>query len=188
MERCLIYSPDALGVVAVRRCPPAFARVREIAPLSVELQSVLPTVTPVCFASMFTGMSPATHGIRKYEKPALPSITLFEALAACGHRVAIVSVPGSSIDTFFRGRPVEYHSEPYDAERLLPLYSWTHPHAFAPRCPGRRRFAPYSRHATRPLAGAAGSRQAIGKARIEAAGFAFYDPGSTSDKPPVRFS
>ena len=116
VERCLIYCPDALGVVAVRRYPAAFARVREIAPLSVELQSVLPTVTPVCFASMFSGMSPATHGIRKYEKPALPGITLFDALAAGGHRVAIVSVAGSSIDTIFRGRPVEYHSEPYDAE------------------------------------------------------------------------
>jgi Type I phosphodiesterase / nucleotide pyrophosphatase len=116
VERCLIYCPDALGRVAIRTYPEAFARVRALAPLSVDLRSVLPTVTPVCFASMFTGAGPATHGIRRYEKPALPAITLFDALAAAGRRVAVVPVAGSSIDTIFRGRPVEYHTEPYDAE------------------------------------------------------------------------
>lgn len=116
VERCLVYCPDALGRVAVRTYPDAFARVRALAPLSVDLRSVLPTVTPVCFASMFTGASPATHGIRRYEKPPLPAITLFDALVAGGRRVAIVPVAGSSIDTIFRGRPVEYHTEPYDPE------------------------------------------------------------------------
>src|SRR5215472_5856211 len=116
VARCLVYCPDALGRVAVRRYPAAFARVREMAPLSVDLQSALPTVTPVCFATMFTGTGPATHGIRRYEKPVVARQTLFDALAAAGRRVAIVAVAGSSVDTIFRGRPIEYHSEAYDAE------------------------------------------------------------------------
>lgn len=116
VARCLIYCPDALGRVAVQRYTSAFDRVRERAPLSVDLQSVLPTVTPVCFATMFTGASPATHGIRKYEKPVLTSPTLFDALTASGRQVAIVAVAGSSVDTIFRGRPIQYHSETYDAE------------------------------------------------------------------------
>jgi hypothetical protein len=114
--RCLIYCPDALGRVVVERHPDALARVVALAPLRVGLQSVLPSVTPVCFSTMFTGASPAIHGTRRYEKLPLPDITLFDALAGAGRQATIVAVAGSSIDTIFRQRPVTHFSEPYDAE------------------------------------------------------------------------
>ncbi len=116
VERCLIYCPDAIGKVAVRQFTEDFERVREFAPIAIELQSALPTSTPVCFATMFTGTRPETHGIRKYEKPVVRQPTLFDALAAAGRRVAIVAVAGSSVDTIFRDRAIEYWSETYDAE------------------------------------------------------------------------
>ena len=65
---------------------------------------------------MFTGAAPNEHGITKYEKPVLQCDTVFDALARAGKRVAIVAVKGSSIDTIFRGRDVEYFSEEYDPQ------------------------------------------------------------------------
>jgi hypothetical protein len=70
----------------------------------------------VSFASMFTGAAPEQHGITKYEKPVLQCDTVFDALARAGRRVAIVAVKGSSVDTIFRGRNVDYFSEDYDPQ------------------------------------------------------------------------
>jgi hypothetical protein len=81
-----------------------------------ELHAELPSVTPVCFASMFTGAAPEEHGITKYEKPVLQCDTVFDALSRAGWRVAIVAVKGSSIDTIFRNRNVDYFSEDYDPQ------------------------------------------------------------------------
>jgi hypothetical protein len=86
------------------------------APLTVSLHAELPSVTPVCFASMFTGARPAEHGITRYERPVLRCETLFDALIAAGRRVAIIAVKGSSIDLIFRERTIDYFSEPYDPE------------------------------------------------------------------------
>ena len=36
--------------------------------LSESLSSMFPPVTPVCFASMYSGLEPQHHGIMKYEK------------------------------------------------------------------------------------------------------------------------
>jgi hypothetical protein len=65
---------------------------------------------------MFTGAGPAEHGIKKYEKPVLGCDTVFDAFARAGKRVALIAVKGSSIDTIFRGRNVDYFSEDYDPE------------------------------------------------------------------------
>lgn len=116
IERCLIYAPDALGMHLWRRCPELAAEVEHHAPLRVELESVLPSVTPVCFASMFTGAPPARHGIQTYVKPQLLADTLFDALLRAGKRVAIVTVHHSSIDIIFRGRALDHFSEDYDPQ------------------------------------------------------------------------
>jgi len=65
---------------------------------------------------MFTGAAPEDHGITKYEKPILQCDTVFDVLARAGKRVAIVAVRGSSIDTIFRGRNIDYFSEDYDLQ------------------------------------------------------------------------
>ena len=118
VRKVLIYAPDALGEGIYRDYEPLYNRVKELAPVEVKMRSVLPTYTPVCFASMFTGAEPEAHGIRRYEKPVLGCDTLFDAVSRAGMRVAIVAVRDCSIDLIFRGRAVDYYTEPYDPEVL----------------------------------------------------------------------
>src|ERR1044071_9879824 len=124
VTRALVFAADAIGAHLVHSYAEAFEPVSRHAPTSVEASAVMPSVTPVCFASMFTGAPPETHGIRKSERRTLTCDTLFDALLRAGHRVAIVAVENSSIDLIFRNRRIDYFSEPYDnevVERTLKL-------------------------------------------------------------------
>jgi hypothetical protein len=116
IRKAFIYAPDALGEGIYRDYAPLYRHIKELAPVEVEMRSVLPTYTPVCFASMFTGAEPEVHGIRRYEKPVLGCDTLFDAVSRAGMRVAIVAVKDSSIDLIFRGRSIDYYTETYDPE------------------------------------------------------------------------
>lgn len=116
IEKALIYAPDAIGEGLYRDYEKQFSGVKRMAPLEVEMKSVIPTWTPVCFSSMFTGAQPHVHGITKYEKPVLSVDTLFDALARGKKKVAIVAVKGSSIDLVFRNRKIDYYTEEYDPQ------------------------------------------------------------------------
>jgi hypothetical protein len=116
VQRVLVYAPDAIGCHLLERYPQDFDAVRRAAPLEVRLQAVSPSVTPVCFASMFTGAQPSAHGITRYAKPRLECDTLFDALLRAGKRVAIVAVKDCSIDSIFRGRNLDYFTEDYDPQ------------------------------------------------------------------------
>jgi len=116
VEKALIYAPDAIGEGLYHDYKKLFSGVKKLAPLEVEMKSVSPTWTPVCFSSMFTGAQPAIHGITKYEKPVLSVDTLFDALARAKKKVAIVAVKGSSIDLVFRNRKINYYTEEYDPQ------------------------------------------------------------------------
>lgn len=114
IERCLIYCPDALGDQVWSRFPEEAAKISAHCPERVHLSSVLPPITPVCYASVFTGAPPAKHGILRSERPVLTCDTLFDALLRAGRRVAIIAVHDSSIDRLFRNRAIDYFSEVYD--------------------------------------------------------------------------
>ncbi|MCU0610920.1 MAG: alkaline phosphatase family protein [Candidatus Eisenbacteria bacterium] len=116
LHRCLVYAPDAVGLHLLQPMGHLFEEIRAIAPTEVHLRSMIPSKTPVCFASMFTGALPEVHGIRRPERPVLRCDTLFDALLRAGRRVAIVAVAGSSIDLIFRERAMDYFSEDYDPE------------------------------------------------------------------------
>lgn len=116
IEKALIYAPDAIGEGLYRDYKKLFSGVKRMAPLEVETKSVIPTWTPVCFSSMFTGAQPEVHGITKYEKPVLGVDTLFDALAREKKTIAIVAVKGSSIDLVFRNRKIDYYTEEYDPQ------------------------------------------------------------------------
>jgi predicted AlkP superfamily pyrophosphatase or phosphodiesterase len=115
-DKCLIYAPDALGTLFIGKHPEIFAAVRARAPHAIELRSMFPPKTPVCFASMFTGALPEAHGIRKPERPVLGCDTLFDSLIRTGKKPAIAAVKDSSIDQIFRGREMDYFSEEYDPQ------------------------------------------------------------------------
>jgi len=115
MERTLIFCPDAAGEYQRKKWPELFDRVEKLAGMRFLSASVMASVTPVCYGTIFTGASPGVHGIRVYEKPVLAVPTLFDAFASAGKSVAIVSVNGCSIDTIFRKRAVDYYSTRSDA-------------------------------------------------------------------------
>ena len=70
--------------------------------------SVMPSVTPVCFASMYSGVMPDVHGIKRYEKPVLTVDTIFDYFIRAGKKPAIVSTSGDSISKIFLNRDMEY--------------------------------------------------------------------------------
>ena len=113
-ERCLVHAVDAVGDQLGNRFPELLAPVAREAPIRIPLRSVFPSMTPVCYASMFTGAQPERHGIRRYEKPVLACDTLFDAFLRSGLRVAIVAVADSSIERIFRDRDMDYFSVKYD--------------------------------------------------------------------------
>ena len=114
-QKALLYCPDAWGAIQGERFPEERARVEELAGFRVECATVMPSVTPVCFGTIFSGASPEVHGIRKYEKPVLAVETLFDVLAEAGLNVAIVAINNCSIDRIFRQRNIDYYSFRSDA-------------------------------------------------------------------------
>ena len=109
-ERAVLFCADALGEAQRRYFPDDFARIEKIAGFRIRSVSVLPSVTPVCYGSIFTGAAPGVHGIRQYEKPVIRIETLFDVFARAGKNVAILSVNDCSIDRIFRKRDVDYFS------------------------------------------------------------------------------
>lgn len=118
VRRALVFAPDAIGCVQTRRFSGLRESILANAPHVLPMRAAFPPKTPVCFAGMFTGAGPGVHGIRRYEKPVLACDTLFDALVRAGGRAAIVAVEDSSIDMIFRGRDVDYLSEPDDGSVL----------------------------------------------------------------------
>ena len=101
-DRVFMYNPDAIGEWMVEKHPEIFDPLMKKVDLSENLSSMFPPVTPVCFASMYSGLEPEQHGIMKYEKPVLKVNTVFEDLAAAGKKVAIVCTAGDSIAEIFK--------------------------------------------------------------------------------------
>lgn len=106
--RVLLYNPDAVALWIYEKYRDKFKPVLEQAPLALPMSSVMPSVTPVCFASMYTGAQPEIHGIRAYVKPVLMCDTLFDAALRAHLRTAIVSTEGDSISKIFLGREMDY--------------------------------------------------------------------------------
>jgi hypothetical protein len=111
----LVYAADAIGRVFLDNHPEMKKRLVAATDVQLELRTMFPPKTPVCFASMFTGAQPEVHGIRKYERPVLTCDTLFDALARAGKRPAIVAVKDCSMDIIFRNRQIDYFTEQDDA-------------------------------------------------------------------------
>lgn len=109
-DRVLIHNPDCIGMWLYKKFPDAFEPVMKHTHLTIPFCSVLPSVTPVCFATMYTGAEPAVHGIRKYEKPIVPIDTLFEALTRAGKKVAILAPATTSMGTIFQGKGADLYA------------------------------------------------------------------------------
>lgn len=107
-DRVFMYNPDALAEWIYEAYRNMFSPIIETVQLNLEMRSVYPPVTPVCFASMYSGLSPDKHGIQSYTKPVLKCKTVFDVLSEHGKKVAIVSTAGDSISMIFLERNIDY--------------------------------------------------------------------------------
>ena len=86
-DRLFMYNPDAISEWLYRKYPEYTKEVRERCDIELPMATVMPSVTPVCFGTMYTGAQPAVHGIRKYEKPVIKIDTLFDSFVRAGKKV-----------------------------------------------------------------------------------------------------
>jgi len=112
VDRVVLYNPDAVAWWLYEKYPQYFESVKKCSDIDIKLRSVMPSVTPVCFATMYTGLMPEKHGIQKYEKPVLKVDTMFDYLLKAGKKVAIVSTAGDSISKIFLERNMDYFIYP----------------------------------------------------------------------------
>lgn len=107
-DRVFMYNPDAVAAWITDKYPVFMPEVFGGEPCALPLQTVMPSVTPVCFATMYTGVQPAVHGICRYEKPVIRIDTIFDALICAGKRAAIVADTECSMGKIFRERAMDY--------------------------------------------------------------------------------
>lgn len=109
IDRVVLYNPDAVGLWLYEKYKGTFAAAEAVSDAALPRTSVMPCVTPVCFASMYSGVMPSVHGIQKYEKPVLTVETLFDLYIKAGKKCAIVSAAGDSISKIFLERDMDYY-------------------------------------------------------------------------------
>lgn len=108
VDKIVVYNPDAVALWLYMKYTDIFSAAACRSDLALPMLSVMPSVTPVCFASMYSGVMPDVHGIKAYVKPVLTVKTVFDYFPAAGKKVAIVSTAGDSISKIFLERNIEY--------------------------------------------------------------------------------
>lgn len=107
-DRAIFYNPDAVALWVYQKYTDKFVGAALCSDVSVPMLSVMPSVTPVNFATMYTGVQPAVHGIQRYEKPVLKTETIFDCFIKAGKKCAIVSTANDSISLIFLERDMDY--------------------------------------------------------------------------------
>jgi len=115
-DRVFMYNPDAIAEWLYRKYPTLVKEAADYTDIEVPLKAVMPSVTPVCFGTMYTGAQPEVHGIRKYEKPVIKIDSIFDRLIAAGKKVAIVAEKNSSLAMIYCEREMDYYIYPGIAE------------------------------------------------------------------------
>ena len=107
-DRVIMYNPDAIAEWIYRKYPTLTKAAQARTDIEIPLCSVMPSVTPVCFGTMYTGAQPAVHGIRRYEKPVIKIDSIFDAALRAGKKCAIVSYGTSSLSNIYLEREMDY--------------------------------------------------------------------------------
>lgn len=112
-DRIFMYNPDAIAQWIYEKYPDFLKATVENTDKEIYLATVMPSVTPVCFGTMYTGAQPSVHGIQKYEKPVIRIETLFDVMLKAGKRCALVTYGACSLGKIFLERDIDYyHFEP----------------------------------------------------------------------------
>ena len=116
LDRVFIYNPDAIGKWIFEKYSHILDGARAVSELELELLSVMPCVTPVCFGTIYTGAMPSIHGITTYAKPVIKTDSIFDALLRATKRPAIVCTEGDSLSRIFLERKMDYFFYPTEDE------------------------------------------------------------------------
>ena len=111
-DRIFMYNPDAVAQWIYEKYPCFVKEVGETAPFALPMRTVMPSVTPVCFGTMYTGAQPEVHGIRRYEKPVIRTDSIFDALIRAGRKPAIVATTNCSMSKIYHERDMDYFIYP----------------------------------------------------------------------------
>ncbi len=115
-DRLFLYNPDAIAQWIFEKYPDLFRELTSVTDLQLQLRTVMPSVTPVCFGTFYTGAQPEVHGIRSYTKPVIKIDTLFDALIRAGKRIALVTTDVCSMSKIYLERDMDYFNYPDIAE------------------------------------------------------------------------
>jgi predicted AlkP superfamily pyrophosphatase or phosphodiesterase len=107
-DRIFMYNPDAIAQWVFEKYPYLFYELSSLCDLRLPLRCVMSSVTPVCFATMYTGAQPQVHGIMKYEKPVVRTDTVFDVIIRKGMKAAILAQTGCSMSKIFLERDMDY--------------------------------------------------------------------------------
>lgn len=108
IDRVFMYNPDAVALWLFEKYTDIFTPVMLNSDITLPLQTVMPSVTPVCFATMYTGAEPEIHGIQSYTKPVIKTDTVFDVLIRNGKKPCIVSTGNDSMSKIFLEREMDY--------------------------------------------------------------------------------
>lgn len=115
-QKLLIYNPDAMGMWLFQKYTDLFAPVLKHTEVGVPVRSVLPSVTPVNFGSMYTGVEPAVHGIETYKKVLIKQESLFDCIEKSDLRIVYIATEDSSMSIIFQERNIDYIIVPKDED------------------------------------------------------------------------
>ncbi|MBR1968320.1 MAG: alkaline phosphatase family protein [Clostridia bacterium] len=107
-DKIVMYNPDAVAEWIYLKYPQLVKEIKELSDIEVPMQTVMPSVTPVCFGTMYTGAQPSVHGIMKYEKPVITIDTIFDALIRAGKKPVIISQTDCSMSKIYLERNMDY--------------------------------------------------------------------------------
>ena len=108
-DRVVMFNPDAIAQWIYEKYQSLCPEVKDDCEVEIPLRTVMPSVTPVCFGTMYTGAQPEIHGIQKYEKPVIKIDTIFDALIRAGKKPAIIAAGTKcSLSNIFLERDMDY--------------------------------------------------------------------------------
>lgn len=114
-DRVFMYNPDAVAQWIYEKYPQLMKEAIARTELQIPFKTVMPSVTPVCFGTMYTGAQPCVHGIEKYEKPVIKIETIFDAFINAGKKPVIIADKNCSIGKIFLEREMDYfHYDTYE--------------------------------------------------------------------------
>lgn len=108
VDRIFMYNPDAIGQWIYEKYPNLLSEAISHTELALPMQTVMPSVTPVCFGTMYTGAQPSVHGIMRYEKPVIQIDTIFDAMLRQGKRPVILADTKCSMGKIYQNREMDY--------------------------------------------------------------------------------